>query len=212
MSIPLVEKYRPQHFNDIVLDEHNQLFFKNLIEYEYIPNILLYGPPGTGKTTTIINLIKMYHAKHHRRNKSLVIHLNASDDRGIDTIRIQISSFIQSKTLFSHGPKFVILDEVDSMTKCAQQALGHLLQSYNHVSFCLICNYICKIDESLQSKFIKIKFNKLPSPVVFDFLTQIVKSYVLCICVLWRHVFQAHLHLKKSCQLVRLGPCWDKCF
>ena len=62
-----------------------------------------------------------------------MIHLNASDDRGIDIIRNQINSFVNSKTLFSSGTKFVILDEVDYMTKNAQQALKYLMQEYNEV-------------------------------------------------------------------------------
>ena len=62
----------------------------NMIENKYFPNLLLYGPPGTGKTTTIINLINEY--QRVKKNKSLVIHLNASDERGIDIIRNQIYS------------------------------------------------------------------------------------------------------------------------
>jgi hypothetical protein len=81
-----------------------------------------------------------------------MIHLNASDERGIDIIRNQINQFVNSKTLFNKGMKFVILDEVDYMTKNAQQALRYLLQNYSSsVRFCLICNYISKIDEGLQA-------------------------------------------------------------
>lgn len=174
MNIPLVEKYRPSQFNDIILDDANKLFFTQLKNLDYIPNILLYGPPGTGKTTTILNLIKSYQTIHNELNKGFMIHLNASDERGIDMIRTQIYTFIHSKTLFSKGQKFIILDEVDSMTKCAQQALSHLLNGASTVCFCLICNYISKIDDSLQSKFIKIKFNNLPANLIFTFLKKIV--------------------------------------
>ena len=91
-----------------------------------------------------------------------MIHLNASDERGIDIIRSQINQFVNSKTMFISGMKFVILDEVDYMTKNAQQALKYLIQeSYqnNNIRFCLICNYLCKIDEGLQNELIKCKFN-----------------------------------------------------
>jgi len=176
MNIPLVEKYRPTDFETIILDDANKLFFTQLKSLNYIPNILLYGPPGTGKTTTILNLIKSYQTTHHELNKGFMIHLNASDERGIDMIRTQIYTFIHSKTLFSKGQKFIILDEVDSMTKCAQHALSHLLNDSTNVCFCLICNYISKIDDSLQSKFIKIKFNKLPTLSIFTFLKKIVDA------------------------------------
>jgi len=173
---PWVEKYRPSSFDTIVLEETNQLFFKNMLEKNYIPNLLFYGPPGTGKTTTILNLIQTFQENQGEVNSSLVIHLNASDERGIDTIRSQIYSFVHTKPFFSKGKKFVILDEVDSMTKTAQQALSYLLHTPVTVSFCLICNYISKIEDTLQTLFIKIKFNALPVDKMLDFLETIVEK------------------------------------
>jgi len=169
-----VEKYRPKIFEDIVLDPLNKQILKNIIETSYFPNLLFYGPPGTGKTTTIINLINAYQEKLNKKNKDLIIHLNASDERGIDIIRNQISCFVNSKPLFHNGMKFVILDEVDYMTKNAQQALRYLLQNYsNNVRFCLICNYISKIDEGLQNEFIRLRFNQLPKEDIIGFLKDI---------------------------------------
>ena len=173
-GIPFVEKYRPVKFDDIVLDPLNKQILKNIIETGYFPNLLFYGPPGTGKTTTIINLVNSYQEKLNQKNKELMIHLNASDERGIDIIRSQISQFVNSKTMFNHGMKFVILDEVDYMTKNAQQALRYLLQNFsNSVRFCLICNYISRIDEGLQNEFLKLRFNQLPKNNIIKFLTNI---------------------------------------
>jgi len=176
-KIPWVEFYRPNHFNDIVLDSLNKQILNNILETSYFPNLLFYGPPGTGKTTTIINLIQSYHSKIGNKNKDLIIHLNASDERGIDIIRNQIYQFVNSKPFFRNGIKFVILDEVDYMTKNAQQALKYLLQEYtNNVRFCLICNYISKIDEGLRNEFIKMRFNQLPSDEIIGFLKKIAES------------------------------------
>ena len=173
-NIPWVEKYRPNQFDDIVLSNINRTIFKNIIDKNYFPNLLFYGPPGTGKTTTIINLINEYQKKHNQTNKGSIIHLNASDERGIDIIRNQIYQFVKSKNLFEKGLKFVILDEVDYMTKNAQQALKYLLQSSNYnVHFCLICNYISKIDESLKNEFICIRFNQLPKQDIYKFIKNI---------------------------------------
>ena len=173
-GIPFVEKYRPVKFDDIVLDPLNKQIFKNIIETGYFPNLLFYGPPGTGKTTTIINLVNSYQEKLNQKNKELMIHLNASDERGIDIIRSQINQFVNSKTMFNHGMKFVILDEVDYMTKNAQQALRYLLQNFsNSVRFCLICNYISRIDEGLQNEFLKLRFNQLPKNNIINFLNNI---------------------------------------
>jgi replication factor C subunit 3/5 len=172
-----MEAYRPTSFENIVLDPLNKKILKNIIVTSYFPNLLFYGPPGTGKTTTIINLINAYQEKLNKKNKDLIIHLNASDERGIDIIRSQISSFVNSKPLFNNGLKFVILDEVDYMTKNAQQALKYLLQSYsNNVRFCLICNYISKIDDGLQNEFIKLRFNQLPKNDIITLLKHISTS------------------------------------
>ena len=175
--IPWVEKYRPTEFNNIVLDAINKKILTNVIEMQYFPNMLFYGPPGTGKTTTIINLIKLYQTKYSSTRKGFMIHLNASDDRGIDIIRNQISQFVKTKSLFGTGMKFVILDEVDYMTKNAQQALRSLIQQYStNVRFCLICNYISRIDTALQNEFVRLRFCQLPKEKIFIFLNQIQKK------------------------------------
>ena len=173
-NIPWVEKYRPTKFDEIVLDSTNRTIFENILNNNYFPNLLFYGPPGTGKTTTIINLINEYQKKHNNNVKGSVIHLNASDERGIDIIRNQIFSFVKSRNFFSNGLKFVILDEVDYMTKNAQQALKYLLQTnYTNVRFCLICNYISKIEPSLKSEFLCVRFNQLPQQEICNFITEI---------------------------------------
>jgi len=174
---PWVEKYRPTKFEDIVLEPMNKRLLTNVIETNNFPNLLFYGPPGTGKTTTIINLIDAYQEKNGQKRKGLKIHLNASDDRGIDIIRNQIKSFVDTKTLFGSGIKFVILDEVDYMTKNAQQALRYLIQQYiNDIRFCLICNYISRIDVSLQNEFVRLRFCQLPKKDISHFLLDIVNK------------------------------------
>lgn len=176
ISIPFVEKYRPTKYDDIVINAKNNIIFSNILKFGVFPNLFLYGPPGTGKTTTIINLINEYQKQYSNIDKSLIIHLNASDERGIDTIRHHINSFISSMPLFNKGKKFVILDEVDYMTKNAQIALKYLLQRNMNtdICFCLICNYISKIDIGLQNEFIKIRFNELPEDKIMIFLKKIV--------------------------------------
>jgi replication factor C subunit 3/5 len=176
-SIPWTEAYRPTNFDDIVLEPLNKRILINIIETGYFPNLLFFGPPGTGKTTTIINLINAYQEQRGQKNKGLMIHLNASDERGIDIIRNQINQFVNSKTHFNQGMKFVVLDEVDYMTKEAQQALRCLLQNHtNTVRFCLICNYISRIDEGLQNEFLRLRFNQLPEKDILTFLKNISKS------------------------------------
>ncbi len=181
-NIPWIEKYRPNSFENIVLDENNKTIFKNIIDTNKTPNLLLFGPPGTGKTTTAINFIKSYQKKKNIKNNELIMHLNASDERGIDVIRSQINQFVNTKWLFVKGTKFVILDEVDYMTKSAQQALKYLISSLSgNVCFILICNYICKIDYILQNIFIRLRFNNLPLIEIKNYINNVVKKEKIAI-------------------------------
>ena len=225
-GIPYVEFYRPKNLEDIVLDPLNKQILKNIVETSYFPNLLFYGPPGTGKTTTIINLINAYQDKIGIKNKDLIIHLNASDERGIDIIRNQINFFVNSKPLFNNGMKFVILDEVDYMTKNAQQALRYLLQNYtSNVRFCLICNYISKIDEGLQNEFIRLRFNQLPKEEIIKFLNNISISEELnlssktlsCIQKLYKsdirsmiNFMQSNQNLENECLNIIDDDIWNE--
>jgi DNA polymerase III delta prime subunit len=175
--VPFVEKYRGKKIDDIVLDQYNKKIIKNILETSYFPNLLLWGPPGTGKTTTIINLVNAYQEKNNELSKGLMIHFNASEERSVEIIRNQINQFVNSNTLLGQGMKFIILDEIDYMTKNAQQALKQLMQSRpNFVRFCVICNYISRVDEGLQNEFIKLRFNELPKDDIIFFLSNIAEK------------------------------------
>jgi replication factor C subunit 3/5 len=153
--LPWIEKYRPNHINEIILEDDTKKMLFEMVDTKNFPNLLLYGPPGTGKTTSIICLLKMYQEKYKCSNN--IMHLNASNDRGVDIIRTQIHTFIHTQGMFHNDLKFVILDEVDSMTKPAQLSLLNLLHIPN-VRFCLICNYISKLIPNLRDSLMLIPF------------------------------------------------------
>lgn len=177
-NIPWVEKYRPLDVEHIVMSEENRRILNCIIKTAHFPNLLLYGPPGTGKTTTIINFVKAYQKEHKQQSNDLIIHLNASDDRGIDVIRSQINSFATSSTMFTRGTKIVILDEVDYMTENAQYALRSLLHlSFKqNVRYCLLCNYISRVTDVLQNEFLCMKYDQLPKPEIATFLRNVASS------------------------------------
>ena len=151
-SIPWVEKYRPSELSKVVLNDENRSILNNIISMKHFPNLLFYGPPGTGKTTTMVNLISEYQ-KDILMRKSLCIHLNASDERGIDTIRYQISNFINSKGLFnSTGTKFIILDEVQNMTFEHIKGFMTRIGKYSKV---VMCGDINQVSPMFQNSGLK---------------------------------------------------------
>lgn len=171
-EIPWVEKYRPNKLDDII--EHDEIIriLKKTIETGELPHLLLYGPPGTGKTSTILAIARELFGpdKIHER----VIELNASDDRGIGIVRNKIISFAKT-SLGSSDPKYpcpnfkiVILDEADSMTPEAQNALRKVMEKMSKITrFCFICNYINQIIEPIASRCFKLKFKPIKSIAIY---------------------------------------------
>jgi DNA polymerase III delta prime subunit len=174
-SIPFVEKYRPIDLLSMQYNEYNKKFLQNSLVLNKISNMIFYGPPGTGKTTVIINFVNEYFKRNNLMNKGLLLHLNASDDRGIDVIRNSILRFVTSDGILSNSLKFVILDEADYMTKAAQKMLQSIMEtSYKQVRIFMICNYISKIDTTLISEFIILRFHQLSKEIINDILSNII--------------------------------------
>lgn len=136
-----MEKYRPRKFDNVIgLDEK----IINCVKHGDIPHLLFSGPAGTGKTTTAKIIINELKADY--------LELNASSERGIDTIRDKISTF--AKTLSTNGNlKIVFLDEADALTKDAQTALRNTMETYfSNCRFILTCNYINNLIEPILSR------------------------------------------------------------
>jgi len=158
-SLPWVEKYRPKEMDQLVSHEEIIGTITRLIDAGKLPHLLLYGPPGTGKTSTIIACA---HKMYGRNYQSMVLELNASDDRGIDVVRNQIKEFVSTRQMFTNAPKLVVLDEADAMTSAAQFALRRVIEKYTrNARFCLICNYASKIIPALQSRCTRFRFAPL---------------------------------------------------
>jgi DNA polymerase III delta prime subunit len=171
---PWIEKYRPQTVDDIILNTTNKTILNNMINKNNFSNLILYGPPGTGKTTTILCLMNDYCKLHCCSNN--YIHLNASHERGIEVIRNQIFNFTEKKNLFSNVRKFVLLDEIDSMTKQAQNNLSIVIQNCkNEVTFILICNFLNRVIEALRCSFTVLHFHKT-SNICDEFILKCIKN------------------------------------
>jgi replication factor C subunit 3/5 len=109
--------------------------------------------------------------------KNMTLELNASDERGIDVVRSQISDFASTKRIFSTGFKLIVLDECDAMTKDAQFALRRVIEKYTrNTRFCLICNYVSKVIPALQSRCTRFRFAPLPKACVLERLRAVADS------------------------------------
>ena len=161
-NLPWVERYRPATLENQISHDSIISTIKKFIEKDCLPHLQFYGPPGTGKTSTMVATAKNMFGS---RYKMSVLELNASDERGINTVRYLIKTFCETRSPFDtkDSKKIVILDEADSMTKEAQNALRRVIEKYSRtVRFCQICNYVSKIIPALVSRCTRFKFKKIP--------------------------------------------------
>ncbi|XP_055909778.1 replication factor C subunit 5 [Eupeodes corollae] len=173
--MPWVEKYRPAKLDDLISHDEIISTINRFIEKKQLPHLLFYGPPGTGKTSTILACAKQLYTP--AQFKSMVLELNASDDRGINIVRGQILNFASTRTIFSGTFKLIILDEADAMTNDAQNALRRIIEKYTeNVRFCVICNYLSKIIPAVQSRCTRFRFAPLSPEQILPRLDKIIES------------------------------------
>eukprot|EP00891_Asterochloris_glomerata_P001125 jgi/Astpho2/1125/Aster-07674 len=173
-DLPWVEKYRPHLIKDIVGNEEAVARLAVIAEEGNLPNVILAGPPGTGKTTSILCLARQLLGPSC---KDAVLELNASDDRGIDVVRNKIKMFAQKKVTLPPGRhKIIILDEADSMTSGAQQALRRTMEIYSNTTrFALACNTSTKIIEPIQSRCAIVRYTRLSDMEVTSRLLHVMQ-------------------------------------
>lgn len=172
---PWVEKYRPEYLREIVGNTEAVSRLMAISKVGNLPNIILSGPPGIGKTTSILCLAREMLGPNY---KAAVLELNASDERGIDVVRNRIKTFAQTKVTLPPGRhKIIILDEADSMTAAAQQALRRTMEIYSATTrFALACNNSTKIIEPIQSRCAVLRFSRLHDSEILTRLEQVAAA------------------------------------
>ncbi|CAH8462856.1 unnamed protein product [Schistosoma rodhaini] len=172
MESPWVEKYRPIELKDIVGNENTICRLSVFARDGNLPNIIIAGPPGCGKTTSILCLARTLLKSAY---KEAVLELNASNERGIEVVRTKIKMFAQKKVSLPEGrQKIIILDEADSMTEGAQQALRRIMELYSRTTrFALACNDSSKLIEPIQSRCAVLRYARLTSAQVMARLLEV---------------------------------------
>lgn len=171
-EMPWIEKYRPENLSEVVGNTEAVSRLAAIAQVGNLPNIILAGPPGIGKTTSVLCLAKEMLGDSY---KNAVLELNASDARGIDVVRNKIKMFAQKKVTLPPGrQKLIILDEADSMTSAAQQALRRTMEIYSNTTrFALACNNSTKIIEPIQSRCAVLRYTRLSDAEILYRLQQI---------------------------------------
>ncbi len=153
------EKYRPQDFSEIKGQKEIVQRVKAFVAQKNMPHQLYAGPAGVGKSTLAIVVAKKLFGAEWRQN---FIELNASDERGIDVIRVKVKDFARTKAIGDVPFKIIFLDECDALTREAQQALRRTMENYaSTCRFILSANYSSKIIDPIQSRCAVFRFKPL---------------------------------------------------
>ena len=175
------EKYRPQTFDDLQGQKEIVEKVRAFVSSGNMPHILFSGPAGVGKTTLALVIAKQLFGENWRQN---TLELNASDERGIDVVRVKVKDFARTKAMGNVQFKLIYLDESDALTKEAQQALRRTMENYTQTCrFILSCNYSSKIIDPIQSRCAVFRFKPLSEEEIYQVIEKVAKEEGLTLSI-----------------------------
>ncbi|MBT4174827.1 replication factor C small subunit [archaeon] len=174
MSTIWTEKYRPQTFSEVKGQKFIVERVKKFVEQKNMPHLLFAGPAGCGKSTLALVTVKELYGETWKQN---FLELNASDERGIDVVRNTIKDFARTRPIGNSVFKIIFLDECDSLTKEAQQALRRTMENYvTTTRFLLSCNFSSKIIDPIQSRCTVFRFKPLEEQDIKEYIANIAEK------------------------------------
>ena len=168
------EKYRPKKLGDVVGQYNFTIDAESWVEQGNMPNVLLYGIAGVGKTAAGMALANDILKDDVDNN---FFEINASDDRRLETVRNQIKEIASTRKIGDAPFKIILLDEMDGMTKDAQNALKRIMERYaDNCRFIITCNDRFRIIHPLQSRCANYRFDRLQSRTMHKMLSEILET------------------------------------
>jgi len=168
------EKYRPKKLNEVVGQLDFTLDAEHWVINDEMPNVLFYGRAGVGKTAAAMALANDMLGDYKSSN---FFEINASDDRKLETVRTRIKEIASTGKVGEVPFKIILLDEMDGMTRDAQNALKRIMERYaDNCRFIITCNDRHKIIHPLISRCANYNFKKLQVHHVHHILTSVLES------------------------------------
>lgn len=174
--LPWVEKYRPRSLDEIVNQEEVVSSLKNILQTKAVPHMLFAGPPGVGKTATAHAFARDLFGPNYIEN-GYFLEINASDERGIQTIREKVKMFARQIPMGEYSFKILFLDESDQLTDDAQHAFRRVMEQFSVTCrFILAANYSNRIIEPIQSRCAVFRFKPLSKIHIIQYLKRIADN------------------------------------